>query len=111
MASALRTFAGKAMTPIKTKITFRPKRFPIGKPITLGHFSTASVIQRHTAVSGPGLLFHQLPTVLLERRRLASALWDVRKARKRLALGPQLENPSAAARLPVAAPHKVGLRR
>jgi hypothetical protein len=24
------------------QITFRPKRFPIGKPITLGHFSTAS---------------------------------------------------------------------
>jgi hypothetical protein len=29
------------------QITFRPKRFPIGKPITLGHFSTASAKSRH----------------------------------------------------------------
>ncbi len=41
--SALPSCAGQAVTPIRTKITFRPKRPPIGKPITLGHFSTASV--------------------------------------------------------------------
>jgi hypothetical protein len=36
---------------IRTKIIFRPKRSPIGKPITLGHFSTASVKLRHRRMS------------------------------------------------------------
>jgi hypothetical protein len=43
------------------------------------------------------LFFPQWPTLAPERRCLASALLDVRKARKRLTLGPQLENAPAAA--------------
>ena len=48
--------------------------------------------------------------LLLERRGLASALWDVRKARERLTLGPQLENaPAGAPRYAPSAP--AGTRR
>jgi Transposase DDE domain len=41
-ASVIRSFACEAVTPSSSKLTFRPNRSLIGKPITLAPFSTAS---------------------------------------------------------------------
>ena len=60
-----RSLAGQAVTPIRTKITFRRKRPPIGKPITLGHFSTAS------ALPGSASQGQESPVIGVERKSFA----------------------------------------